>query len=989
MRRMLALILGLAVAAVSSAAARAATPAGDPVTAAQVLDLAGVGPGLCVHIGCGREGSEALTAELAARSGMIVHGLALDEASLERARKAVAAKGLSGRVMVEKLPINPLPYLNDLADLIVLEDAAALARQGVTAAELSRVLAPGGALLVQKDRVWMKTVKPRPQEMDDWTHPNHGADGNMVSQDRLVGFPLGLRWIDGLPMNVNRWAACRAWVAAQGRLFLLTTNVPENLGPEPDKPQYLCAHNAWNGLPLWKVNCQTTDDGASLNWINAGSLVTDGRRVYAGQKDKVVGFDAASGTTAVTFPTRFPAARLVLADGVLVASCWEARTASKAFSDAESVWSTWVAKGDAGTVAAYDAQSGAPKWSFPFPAQQVIAADGVAYLLMQKGNPPTERWIVAVELATGKERWRVPHTRFGAETDLQLNTAGKGYVVIAKRGDAQGLGAPKLAPDARPRLRAVFVLSAADGKTLWQISPAKSYWTPVVDGQLWYQSRKYDPLSGEEKGSIGWSLGDQFCTPQTIVNNYLLRTRGGQYVRLPENGNPAKDLRYGGARGACIEGMVPANGMFYTAQNNCQCQPGQVYGFVAVGPCGSLPATAEFEKPRPLEKGPAFAKEPPEPATGENDWPTYRGNAERTASTSCSLPGRLKELWQAPVTEPPRGPLAEAWKARLASCLTAPVSAGGRVFVAASDAGQIIALDARTGKPQWKATLGGRVDTPPTIYKGLCLVGTHDGWVYALRAKDGQLAWRTRVAPQERRMVAYGQVESVWPTVGTVLVHDGVAYACAGRTSESDGGIAVVALDPVTGKHVWGKSIAQGPQRMNDLLAVRNGQIAWYNVRLDAKTGQAMPGATFPKDPSQGGMLDGTWTLFKFRRSGNGFAAGKVVANILAWNEKSIVSPTTATARDSEEKLWAASFARAQQVEAIALASNAAALAGRTADSQGKPAGFLAVLAAANGQKLSGIPLASPPTYDGLAIAQQRVFISLQDGRLVCFGKAE
>ncbi len=61
----------------------------------------------------------------------------------------------------------------------------------------------------------------------------------------------------------------------------------------------------------------------------------------------------------------------------------------------------------------------------------------------------------------------------------------------------------------------------------------------------------------------------------------------------------------------------------------------------------------------------------------------------------------------------------------------------------------------------------------------------------------------------------------------------------------------------------------------------------------------------------------------------------------------------------------------------------------RTAELQGKPAGFLTVLSTADGQKLSDVRLASLPTFDGLAIARQRVFLSLQDGRLVCFGNPE
>jgi hypothetical protein len=41
-----------------------------------------------------------------------------------------------------------------------------------------------------------------------------------------------------------------------------------------------------------------------------------------------------------------------------------------------------------------------------------------------------------------------------------------------------------------------------------------------------------------------------------------------------------------------------------------------------------------------------------------------------------------------------------------------------------------------------------------------------------------------------------------------------------------------------------------------------------------------------------------------------------------------------------------------------------------------------------NGKQLNELKLASPPVFDGLALAQQRVFISCIDGQLRCFGTA-
>jgi hypothetical protein len=48
--------------------------------------------------------------------------------------------------------------------------------------------------------------------------------------------------------------------------------------------------------------------------------------------------------------------------------------------------------------------------------------------------------------------------------------------------------------------------------------------------------------------------------------------------------------------------------------------------------------------------------------------------------------------------------------------------------------------------------------------------------------------------------VAFGQIESVWPVTGSVLVHDGVVYCTAGRSSFLDGGMVLYRLDAATGE---------------------------------------------------------------------------------------------------------------------------------------------------------------------------------------------
>jgi len=81
------------------------------------------------------------------------------------------------------------------------------------------------------------------------------------------------------------------------------------------------------------------------------------------------------------------------------------------------------------------------------------------------------------------------------------------------------------------------------------------------------------------------------------------------------------------------------------------------------------------------------------------------------------------------------------------------------------------------------------------------------GRLERLRRADGRVLWRALVAPNVRRMVAYGQIESAWP-VRNVVLHEGLVCAAAGRHPELDGGIHIAGLDPVTGQAKWRKTVA-------------------------------------------------------------------------------------------------------------------------------------------------------------------------------------
>jgi hypothetical protein len=144
------------------------------------------------------------------------------------------------------------------------------------------------------------------------------------------------------------------------------------------------------------------------------------------------------------------------------------------------------------------------------------------------------------------------------------------------------------------------------------------------------------------------------------------------------------------------------------------------------------------------------------------------------------------------------------------------------------------ALDADTGQTVWSYTAGARVDSPPTVWAGRVLFGSADGHVYCLAAADGSLIWRFRAAPMDRRLLAFEQIESVWPVHGNVLVEDGVAWCVAGRSMFLDGGLRLLRLDARTGKklseHILDDRVPESTENLQTRLRGLNMPVALPDI---------------------------------------------------------------------------------------------------------------------------------------------------------------
>ena len=765
-RRLGSAVAVFVAAGLAGLAARPAMAAAEEELAREILKATAVRGGLVVHVGCG---DGRLTAALRAGDAYLVQGLDTDAANVAAAREHLQSLGVYGKVAVDTFDGVRLPYADNLANLVVSEDLA-----GVAMAEVMRVLAPLGTAYVKTGGKWTKTVKPRPAEIDEWTHFLHGPDNNAVAADTVVGPPTSYQWTAG-PL----WArsheirpSIRGMVTAAGRLFYLHDEGPIGIFDErfPEKWS-LIARDAFNGTLLWKRRVPPCATGIVI-WLRIGvdtnrTLVASGERVYLAQgADKpVCAFDAATGAVVREYPAAPAATEIILHDGVLLAVSSADKPGPR--------------------LTALQAEGGDLLWEKPAAVAPLSLAACADWACYHDGSA-----VVCVDLKTGKERWRQRASRPEAPAKRRRppRQAGVGPVV-ARPGQVLVAGG---------RSGSVMALSAKDGTVLWtwratgrDRPPSFSAPFPVfaANGLIWpgVLGVGLDPATGEVKQTVNpqWTAGHHHrCHLQKATTRFLLASkRGIEFVPIREGDRPSA---HDWVRGTCKLGVVPANGLLYFPHHGCFCYPGaKLRGMNALASRREEPLPdADAKLERAPASGPAGAAEAEPDAAAGTDWPTYRHDPARSGTSPTAVPHRLKQVWAR----------------TLGGRLTPPVIAAGKVFLATVDSHQVHALDAVAGAPVWRRTVGGRVDSPPTFHQGRLLLGCRDGWVYCLRAADGQLAWRFRAAPRDRRIGAFDQVESAWPVHGSVLVQAGVAYFAAGRSSFLDGGIFVYALDARSGK---------------------------------------------------------------------------------------------------------------------------------------------------------------------------------------------
>jgi len=981
-----------------------------------VLDLSehlGETPALVVVACGGNAGDFSTIARLVERTPWTVFCQGPASPAMDKIRDWACANGLLGkRVYVVDDDGASLWLAGGLADAVCVApgvDAASWEKESL------RVLHPGGVYVASGKVV----VKPARAGVDEWGHPYHGPDNNVVSQDNVARLPGELRF-QTHPVFA---AMPNQTLFAGGRIFFFTGHIAFHAREEP-LLNTLTVLNAYNGLRLWS---RPLNPDYVVH--DVAKLATKSHVVFA-EGGTLWMLDAATGDERGRFSVPEEAAaagdsdwKWIVQEGDRLFAAFgppNGRVAPHRQKRQMGHWPWNVANEQYKSVT--DNFGAARRLAaFQYPQMKLlwIEAEPEAFdarVLCMNGGRIFElapgKYMAARDSTTGALLWRKT-----PEASQELFDA----IGSALKRQAWGLGwatycCARASSDvvciAGPPFRKTIGVGFEKGDLLWTSdveSPHPFFLNDVLYvmprvGAPTTVCRKIDPLTGK--------LLDQFplgvigsCTRLTVTpSQFYYRPGGGEGRTVYVDLRTQKLADYEGVvRPGCFDGVVPANGRLYWMPLACDCW--QVHGTFSMAP-----RTARKE-PNAPRKSPAWATPGSTAPAAPDDWPMFRANAAGTATVAAAIPNEVRELWRRRL--PGAG-------------LTAPVCAAGRVFVGGMD-GTLRALDAANGKTVWQTRSRAAVLHPPAYWKGRVVFGSCDGTLYCVGASDGQMLGRAELAPERRFVNVMDGLMSAWPLAGGVVLGDaGIAYTAAGGTA-ADGAVAA-AVDLETGQLRWREAYTldrpepklsfgvQGNVLLKDDTLYVNGGAPVGIVALDALTGgnprvvsrleagmetflepDGRPWSTGPE------LFTDEWTrpsIFKryqgrayFRTSGRHVALvdgrlfcsrdPKTLDHVVDWMNEDPKLGGRLRGGPPRDVM------KVPTDDAIDWASNAADVCGLAVGTDG-----LVVLhrervegVSADGQSLWTIPLSVPPARWGVALTGNECVVTLSDGLVLCLAK--
>ena len=964
-----------------------------------ILERIGVKHGICALLG---DPTCKLALELARESELLIYVQLPQAKNVEKVRKVADDAGFYGtRIFVDKGPLKRLHLADNIADVIVAVGRA----KRVPEAEVLRVLRPQGMALLGRKVL----TKPFPKGVDDWSYPYHGPDNNPQSADQIARAPYLTQFI----AEPKFCPSPAVTVAAGGRIFRAYGHLAHQANQNA-MLNTLMAVNAYNGTILWK---RPLREGFM---ILRNTIIATPETLYLADDESCKLLDAATGElkdeivvseddTGGTVWKWMALENHVLygliggeevkapplrSDSFGLGGWPRANWPGFDYRDQNTAW------GQGRTLLAIDLKTKNVLWRH----REQEFVDGRA-VCMRSGRVyylSPEKLLACLNAETGEVVWKT------SDANL-LNAIGP---LFSQRPRWTGLSPfpyvkcnDKFLFFSGPRIPRVVAVSTEDGMLLWQKE------VPLTDAGSVHLLLREDALYAVGQGTDNSSFSMEYDTGE-VLTHFLGRractmatgSADSIFYRAP-GGTVRVDLAKGVAehiapmRPPCYEGVIISGGLLHWGSWKCRCQL-SLYGHICLAPAGDFNYRPGLDESR-LESGLSDPTTVRKFEIHPDDWPCYRGNNQRTSATRVAIPRKVVRQW---TSEPSS-----------AGMPTAPVVAGGVVFVGDHN-GLLRALYTSDGRLRWKAYTGGAIFYPPAVWEGRVYVGSADGHVYAFEAATGRLMWRFRAAPARRWIPVFGKLISTWPVAGGVVVEKGVVYAAAGITHYD--GTHVYALDAVTGKVKWcndtsGKLSSQAGNgiSLQGSLYLDEGQLRFAGgnacplASYDLKTGKCTSkpnnrvGSTFrtafyPYYPKHGQYVslnhtfaDGKTLNYTADYSGALHSTLALFGPLPPGVEK--LPPNwriLPRGKEPEAKpsiLW--QYSSRAKYNSFVIAPGTLMGAGQ-ANSEGVTNSFLAAVSIEDGSQLWRKELPAAVVKGGTAVDHEaQIFVSLEDGRVLCF----
>jgi outer membrane protein assembly factor BamB len=222
--------------------------------------------------------------------------------------------------------------------------------------------------------------------------------------------------------------------------------------------------------------------------------------------------------------------------------------------------------------------------------------------------------------------------------------------------------------------------------------------------------------------------------------------------------------------------------------------------------------------------------------------PLAGGRPENVPSHETDLPVTLHLQWVRELPHP-----RPAWPDQPTMTFDAaprPVAIANAVVVPSTTTDGVTAYDPDTGEEKWHFSTDGPVRFAPAVSGSRLFVVSDDGYLYCLNTQ-GDLLWKFRGGPSDRKILGNERLISSWPARGAPAVADGKVYFAAGIWPFM--GIFLHCLDARTGTVVWttdgdGPTYMKQPHQTDSFAGVApQGTLMVSGDRLLIPGGRSVP----------------------------------------------------------------------------------------------------------------------------------------------------